>query len=140
MVILGINEGIDASVVLCWNGMIIFAVQEERLNRHKGYIGFPTQAIAYCLKAFSLHAGNLSHVCFSNLHSPLEETRADLLGYYASSLRPWYEGLVAGDMGGLGGWIASRLPASAEVALTQWRLTRRSIDQNMTVEQKLASL
>lgn len=98
--ILGINEGIDAAVVLCRNGRIIFALQEERLNGQKGYIGFPVQAVAYCSRAFSLHAGNVSHVCFSNLHSPPNETRADLLGYYARSLSPWYEGLAAGDVRG----------------------------------------
>jgi hypothetical protein len=42
MLILGINEGIEASVVLCRDGTSpVFAVQEERLTREKGVIGFP---------------------------------------------------------------------------------------------------
>jgi carbamoyltransferase len=138
--ILGINEGIDAAVVLCRNGRIIFALQEERLNGQKGYIGFPVQAVAYCSRAFSLHAGNVSHVCFSNLHSPPNETRADLLEYYARSLRPWYEGLAAGDVRGVTRLISSCIPTSAESALTKWRLERRSVGQNKIVEHKLANL
>ena len=45
MLMLGINEGFDASVVLSRDGTILFAVQEERLTREKGTIGFPTQAV-----------------------------------------------------------------------------------------------
>jgi carbamoyltransferase len=51
MYILGINmHSHDSSAVLMKNGKILFAVEEERLNRVKHYRGFPTLAIKACLE------------------------------------------------------------------------------------------
>ncbi|MBX2809127.1 MAG: methyltransferase [Cellvibrionaceae bacterium] len=59
---LGINLGHDRAVALVHKGEIIFAIQQERLDRHKHSVGFlvqsgndasqielPTEAIHYCL-------------------------------------------------------------------------------------------
>ena len=37
MIILGINDGHNASIALSINGEIKFAISEERLNRKKNY-------------------------------------------------------------------------------------------------------
>src|SRR5689334_17577473 len=96
--ILGINEGIDASVVLCRDGEIVFAVQEERVRREKGYIGFPSQAVLHCLKTHDLDSRSLDHVCFSNLRSPADETRDDLMRYYARGAASWRSVLQGRDL------------------------------------------
>ncbi|GFK94164.1 Decarbamoylnovobiocin carbamoyltransferase [Fundidesulfovibrio magnetotacticus] len=47
MNILAIQIGIGASVCLLKDGKIVLAVEEERLCRQKGFMGFPAQALAY---------------------------------------------------------------------------------------------
>ncbi|MCW5786010.1 MAG: hypothetical protein KIT49_00705 [Nitrospira sp.] len=100
MLILGINEGFEASVVLCRDGKILFAVQEERLTREKGVIGFPAQAVLHCAKQYGLNSRNLNHVCLSNLRSPKAETRDELLREYARRGRSGRELLQRADLSG----------------------------------------
>lgn len=45
MRILGINAGHDGSVCLLDDGKVEFAIDEERLNRQKGYFGWPYMAL-----------------------------------------------------------------------------------------------
>jgi carbamoyltransferase len=70
VVILGINEGINSSVVVCENGQIRFALQEERVTRQKEFVGFPHQALDFSLKHLGLHPQDIEAVCLSNLKSP----------------------------------------------------------------------
>lgn len=49
--ILGINAAHDASASLLLNGALKVAITEERLTRCKHQRGYPSNAIAYCLKA-----------------------------------------------------------------------------------------
>ena len=52
MLILGLNMfHADASAAIVDDGKILFAVAEERLNRHKHYGGFPALAVKACLDA-----------------------------------------------------------------------------------------
>jgi carbamoyltransferase len=61
--ILGINafHG-DSSACLVKDGELIAAVEEERFRRIKHWAGFPSEAIAYCLDAGGITAGQLDHV------------------------------------------------------------------------------
>lgn len=70
MLALGINEGINSSVVVAENGQIRFALQEERVNRQKEFVGFPHQALDFTLRHLGLSASDLDCVCLSNLKSP----------------------------------------------------------------------
>lgn len=51
---IGVNDGINSSAVLYRDGTILGAVQEERFNGIKNYIGFPSQAIAYLLNEYGI--------------------------------------------------------------------------------------
>ncbi len=52
MLILGLNMfHADASAAIVRDGEVVFAIAEERLNRHKHFGGFPALAIKACLKA-----------------------------------------------------------------------------------------
>ncbi|MBX3170238.1 MAG: hypothetical protein KF760_22725 [Candidatus Eremiobacteraeota bacterium] len=70
MVVLGINEGINSSVVVSENGQIRFALQEERVCRQKEFVGFPHQALDFTLKHLGLGHTDIEAVCLSNLKSP----------------------------------------------------------------------
>jgi len=68
MYVLGINSGVrigyrDASAVLLYNGQIVAAVEEERLNRIKASPAeLPEKAIAYVLKAAGITIRDVSCV------------------------------------------------------------------------------
>lgn len=66
MYILGINawHG-DASATLLKDGLVILAVEEERLNRKKHYAGFPKLAIKSCLEAAGISITDVDHICIS---------------------------------------------------------------------------
>jgi carbamoyltransferase len=63
MLILGLNMfHADASAAIIEDGKILFAVAEERLNRHKHYGGFPSLAVKACLDAVGAKITDVQHV------------------------------------------------------------------------------
>ena len=50
MIIVGINDGHNASVCISKNKKIIFALSEERMTRKKNYFGMPQKTLDYALK------------------------------------------------------------------------------------------
>jgi carbamoyltransferase len=63
MLILGLNMfHADASAAIIQDGKILFAIAEERLNRHKHYGGFPALAIQACLDAVGAKISDIDHV------------------------------------------------------------------------------
>src|SRR5947208_11827543 len=63
MIILGLNayHG-DSSAALVRNGDLVAAVEEERFRRVKHWAGFPSEAIAYCLRESGLALSDIQHV------------------------------------------------------------------------------
>lgn len=94
MVVLGINEGINSSVVVSDAGRIRFALQEERVCREKEFVGFPHQALAFTMKHLNLSPSDLSAVCLSNLKSP-GFTKAEFHQAYQRNAEQSIEELVA---------------------------------------------
>jgi carbamoyltransferase len=74
MLILGLNafHG-DSSAALLDDGVLLAAVEEERFRRIKHWAGFPSEAIAYCLKEVGCSLSDIDHVAI-NQHG-----RANLL-------------------------------------------------------------
>jgi len=63
MLILGLNMfHADASAAIVRDGEVVFAVAEERLNRHKHFGGFPALAVKACLDAVGAKISDLDHV------------------------------------------------------------------------------
>ncbi len=54
----------DSAAVLIVDGRIVAAAQEERFTRKKHDPGFPTNAIAYCLRAGGLQSEDLDYIAF----------------------------------------------------------------------------
>lgn len=66
MIILGINafHG-DSSACLIQDGKIIAAAEEERFRRIKHWAGFPSMAIAYCLKEAGIDLSAVDHLAIN---------------------------------------------------------------------------
>ncbi len=78
---IGINEGINSSVVVAEDGKIVFALQEERVNRIKNFMGFPHDALAFTKKYLDLLPRDVDYVCLSNNQSPIWNRDAFLSWY-----------------------------------------------------------
>lgn len=65
MDILGIHEGHNNSAALMRDGEIIAAASEERYTRGKNDLGFPTNAIAYCLDSAKIRGRDLDFVALT---------------------------------------------------------------------------
>ena len=65
MKILGFNcYGHDSAASLIIDGKVVFAVEEERLNRKKHFGGIPENAIRQCLNFAKLKLSDVDHVTF----------------------------------------------------------------------------
>ena len=83
MIILGLNafHG-DSAAALVRDGVLVAAAEEERFRRVKHWAGFPSQAIAYCLREAGLGLADVDHVAVN------QDSRANLLrklGYLVKS-------------------------------------------------------
>jgi len=66
MVILGLNAfHADSSAALLLDGKLIAAAEEERFRRIKHWAGFPSQAIAYCLRESGVGLSDVDHIAFN---------------------------------------------------------------------------
>jgi carbamoyltransferase len=65
VIILGINNMHDASAALVVDGRVIAAAEEERFIRIKHAIGFPKNAIQFCLDFAGIGIGDVDIVCAS---------------------------------------------------------------------------
>ncbi len=65
MYILGINCYLhDASVSLFKDGNLVYAIEEERMNREKHSGKFPVKAIQYCLDQEGISLNDIEHIGF----------------------------------------------------------------------------
>ena len=65
MNILSINHGIGPSICLLKNGKVLFAIEEERLNREKNTMGFPKLALQLANKE-SVFLKSVNQVAIAN--------------------------------------------------------------------------
>jgi carbamoyltransferase len=74
MIILGLNafHG-DSAAALVRDGKLVAAAEEERFRRVKHWAGFPSKAIAYCLRQAGLALSDVEHVAVN------QDSRANLL-------------------------------------------------------------
>ena len=83
MLILGLNafHG-DSAAAIVRDGKLVAAAEEERFRRIKHWAGFPSQAIAYCLRESGVALSDIQHVAIN------QDSRANLsrkLRYLATS-------------------------------------------------------
>ncbi len=65
-VVLGLNcNHADSSACLIKNGKLIFAIEEERINRVKHWAGLPTQSINECLKETNIDCSEITDIAIN---------------------------------------------------------------------------
>lgn len=65
--ILAVHAGHNASAALMRNGVIVTAALEERFCRKKNYVGYPKQAIDYCLLKEGVSGNQLARVAYTTI-------------------------------------------------------------------------
>jgi len=133
MLILGINEGANASVAVCRDGRVVFALQEERISREKEHIGFPAQALAFALNYLKLKPTDFDAVALSNQTSPVF-TRAAFLRDYDLNARGLVETILAGAWKDAASKLFRLLPEHLRKQVCQ----KRRHDLNSVIDSQLA--
>jgi carbamoyltransferase len=66
MIVLGLNafHG-DSAAALVRDGVLVAAAEEERFRRVKHWAGFPSQAIAYCLREAGVRLADVQHLAIN---------------------------------------------------------------------------
>jgi carbamoyltransferase len=85
MIILGLNAfHSDSAAALIRDGTLVAAAEEERFRRVKHWVGFPSQAIGYCLREAGIRLADVRHVAIN------QDSRANFLRKlaYVVSRRP----------------------------------------------------
>ncbi|MFH1277511.1 MAG: carbamoyltransferase C-terminal domain-containing protein [Candidatus Eisenbacteria bacterium] len=85
MKILGIHDGHNAAACLVEDGVVVAALQEERLTRSKNQFSFPTGAIRWVLESTGTDPGEIDFVAMHSKHVPYAKTREEMLEEYAAS-------------------------------------------------------
>jgi carbamoyltransferase len=84
MIILGLNafHG-DSAAALVRDGELVAAAEEERFRRVKHWAGFPSQAIAYCMREGGVRLSDVKHVAIN------QDSRANLFRKLAYVVGQW---------------------------------------------------
>lgn len=59
----------NASATLMRNGVVVVAALEERFSRQKNYVGYPKQAIDYCLKKAVVAGFQIDRVAYTTINN-----------------------------------------------------------------------
>jgi carbamoyltransferase len=85
MIILGINAyHPDSSACLLRDGELVAAAEEERFRRIKHWAGFPSHAVAYCLKEAGLRLADVTCVAVNRNNRANLARKIALCGYASS--------------------------------------------------------
>jgi carbamoyltransferase len=82
--VMGIHDNHNASVCLLEDGMVIFCLQEERINGIKNFNGFPHHAMQRALQWANLTIEDIDIFAFGSLHNPAWKDYQELKKQYSS--------------------------------------------------------
>lgn len=111
MRVLGIHDGHNATAALVRDGVIEYAIQEERLNGIKNYSGFPTSAITEILQRAGADIGDIDHVAVASHYVPKARGPDSLVRHFNNVNAP--------------GEVAKRVLLATPVKRIHRRLRRR---------------
>jgi len=128
--VVAINEGINGSVVVAAeSGELLYALQEERVNRVKEFHGFPHRALDIALADAGVRPDDVLAVALSNLDSPSLDREAFLAVY---------EQRARGGAAGFRRRLRRRLRQTLPPVLLEGRGRRAAAAANRRVEAALA--
>ena len=89
MYILGIHDGHNGAACLMKEGVILYAVQEERFRRLKNFWGPPIESIRACLSFAGIGLSDLQEIAFASYQHPTRGyiSRDDYITYTREMLR-----------------------------------------------------
>jgi len=102
-IILAVHAGHNASAALMKDGVIMTAIQEERFCRKKNYVGYPKQAIDYCLQKEGIMGVEIESVAYTTnslsglfvkAKTSTQFTLQDYIDYYGDR---YYKKKMAGE-------------------------------------------
>lgn len=82
MYILGINTGLNSSIVLMKDNKVVFGIQEERLSRIKNQPGFPELSVNATLEHCGLTVKDINRVFIGGKSSKIAQSREDDLNKF----------------------------------------------------------
>jgi carbamoyltransferase len=82
MIVLGIHDGHNASAAVLKDGVVLAAVQEERLSGIKNHQRVPALAIREVLQLAGLGWGEVDSVALHSRHMPYARSREELIRHY----------------------------------------------------------
>ncbi len=88
MKILGIHDGHNASACLLDDGIIVAAIEEERITRIKNQSGFPTNAINWILSFSRSTLAEIDSVALNGCHMPPSHSREQTMQEYKLTNSP----------------------------------------------------
>jgi len=68
--VLAISISHNASAALMRNGVVVSAALEERFSRTKNFVGYPKQAIDYCLRKEGVTGSDLARIACTTVDNP----------------------------------------------------------------------
>jgi len=89
MGILGINFSHDGSLSYVENGQHLFSIAEERINRTKGYLGFPFKALSYAVDCNIINPKKIDSVAVAINTFPVAS--AETLSFLLTEDRLYYD-------------------------------------------------
>lgn len=110
----------DSAAALVQDGLLVAAAPEERFSRRKHDYGFPSQAIAFCLRQAGITADDLDYVVFYEKPLPkLERILMSTLGTFPRSWKVFREAAISwfNEKLWVKGLLTERLSVSADKVL-----------------------
>ncbi len=95
MNILSITDGYNASASLMVDGKIVLALQEERFNEVKSYMGYPLQSINYCLSYLKDNNLTLDRAGMASKHqNPYDQKVKIYQNFKPEDFREWWRNKI----------------------------------------------
>ena len=85
MKVIGVHDGHNASACLLSDGIIEFAVQEERLSRIKNHSVFPSASIKNIIDYYNIDLCEIDYFVYSSDHMPKNKNPSKLMNEYKES-------------------------------------------------------
>ncbi|NOT00697.1 MAG: carbamoyltransferase [Phycisphaerales bacterium] len=108
MWVLGITDGISSGAAVVRDGIIVAAVNEERLSRLKMAYGFPRLSIRECLRLAEIEPSDIDVVTVATVNNYLQDELTSWEGWFDQD-KGYIRNAVFGAVSKFGG-LADRMP------------------------------
>ncbi len=104
--VLGLSDGMTGGVALIEDGVVTYAIHEERLNRHKMATGFPRLALDHVLEATHTRPSDIQAVAVAAVNEFFRDPALPYDGWLSNEQAPFKEALL-GTASMVNGWCGA---------------------------------